>query len=231
MLSYFLREVLNMRYSEFLEKAKSDEYTANQQAIFELIRAIFRGKLAAIKEAISRIDGNVETPIDIEYPKFYVLYPNAEGIEDGSFDDNLPAVIIKPDPINLELAGIRDTIREMGETPAGVVDMLIKREQQIPDELKVGHIQQPDPMIKSLVSAHLFKLIQNGSYKAITELLNQIEGKVAETIRLLGDDVFMTSFDKIAPAGAKKNKDGIYQIENRKVTTLWETNLAKSLNK
>jgi hypothetical protein len=212
MLSYFLRELLNMRYSEFLEKSQSSDY-------------------AAIKEAINRIDGTVDQPIEIEYPKFITLYPNATKVKPGSSKDNLPVVIPKPDPINLELAGIRDTIKEMGETPAGVVDMLIKREEQIPGELKVGHVQLPDPMIKSLVSAHLFKLIQNGSYKAITELLNQIEGKVAEKIRVLGEDVYMTSFDTIAPPGSKKNRDGIYELENKKVTTLWETNLAKSLNK
>lgn len=231
MLSYFLREVLNWRYSEFLANSQKPDYSASQQAIFQLIQAITRGKLAAIKEAISRIDGNVETPIEIEYPKFYMLYPNAESVEEGAIEDSLPAVIEKPDPINLELAGIRDVIREMGELPQGVVDMLLKREMEIPGEITIGAVQEPDPLIKTLVSAHLFRLISNGSYKAITELLNQIEGKVAEKIRLLGDNVYMTSFDKIAPAGAKKNENGIYQVENKKITLLWSNSLGKSLNK
>jgi len=231
MLSYFLREVLNWRYSEFLEKSQSGDYTSGEMAIIQLIRAIFKGKLAAMKEAIARIDGNVEQPVEVEYPKFITLYPNAKSVAEGETDANMPAVIVKPDPINMELAGIRDTIREMGECPSGVVEMLIKRQDEIPGEISVGVLQQPDPMIKSLVAAHLFMLIRNGSYRAITELLNQIEGKVAEKIRVLGEDVYMTSFVEVAPAGAKLNDDGVYQLENAKVTTLWADNLAKSLNK
>lgn len=232
MLSYFLREVLNYRYSEFLQKIESGDHTSNERAIFELIKAIFKGKLSAMREALDRIDGKVEQPLDIEFPKFFTLYPNAKSVEDGETqEDILPAIIEPHTPIDIELAGIRDTIREMGECPSAVVDMLLKRESEIPGELSVGAVQEPDPMIKSLVAAHLFKLISNGSYKAVTELLNQLEGKVAEKIHVLGDDVYLTRFDEIAPAGAKLNKDGIYQIENKTVTTLWETNLAKSLNK
>lgn len=231
MLSEFLREMLNWRYSEFLEKAQSPDYTANQQAIFQLVLAIFKGKLKAMREAIDRIDGKVEIPVNVEYPKFFTLFPNAKEVMGGGAEESLPQVIHKREPINMELAGIRDTIREMGETPASVIDMLLKREAQIPEEMMLGHVEQPDPMIKSLISAHLFKLIQQGNYKAITELLDQIEGKVAETIRLLGEDVYLTSYAEIAPPGAKKNEDGVYQIENKQVTTLWEGSLAKRLNK
>lgn len=223
--------MLNWRYSEFLERSASPDYTASEKAIFGLVNAIFKGKLAAIREAIDRIDGKVEQPINVEFPKFFTLYPMATSVEGGKADDLLPAVVPKKDPINMELAGIRDTIKEMGETSAAVVDMVLKRQEQIPGELKIGYVQKPDPLIKSLISAHLFKLIQNGDYKAITELLDQIEGKVAEKIRLLGDDVFITSYATIAPPGAKKNDDGIYQLENKKVSTLWEGSLTKQLNK
>lgn len=231
MLSVFLREILNWRYSEFLDKVSSGEYTSNEQAIFKLIEAIFNGKLPAIKEAIARIDGNVEQPVEILYPKFYTLYPNAKSSLEGTVEDDLPAVIEKKDPIDMELAGIRDTIREMGECPIGVVEMLIARETEIPKEMKAGILQKPDPMIKSLIAAHMFMLVQKGNYQAITELLNQIEGKVVEKIKLMGDDLYMTCFDEVAPIGAKLNENGVYQIENKQVTNLWTENLAKSLNK
>lgn len=103
-LSYFLRLCLNWRYSEFLQKIDDGDHTSNERAIFELIKAIFKGKLSAMKEALDRIDGKVEQPLDIEFPKFFTLYPNAKEVLPGGTDEDILPAVIKPrDPIDIEL--------------------------------------------------------------------------------------------------------------------------------
>ena len=69
--------------------------------------------------------------------------------------------------------------------------------------------------MKSAIVAGLVKLAHNGKMSAIDEILNQLDGKVAEVYHLLGDDVVTTSYAQKPPAGAVKGENGVYRIENK----------------
>jgi hypothetical protein len=69
------------------------------------------------------------------------------------------------------------------------------------------------------------KLVHDGRISAVFEVFDQIDGKVADKIKILGNDVFITRFDQIAPAGAEKNDDGVYQLAADDMTNIWATRL------
>jgi hypothetical protein len=78
-LGDFLKDVSNWGWDEFVKAEKDNSYTSNQAIIFGLIRSCAMQDLRAIKIAINRLDGKLKTPLKIEMPKIYYLYPNAEG--------------------------------------------------------------------------------------------------------------------------------------------------------
>ena len=83
------------------------------------------------------------------------------------------------------------------------------------------------PMVKSVICANLMILAnEKHNFDAITEIFDQIDGKLVETIQLLGD-MYLTSYALEAPYNAVKNKDGIYQIEQPIITDLWAQKLGR----
>jgi hypothetical protein len=90
------------------------------------------------------------------------------------------------------------------------------------------HEHEPltDPLVKSVIVAGLLKLAHDGNLGAIFEVFDNIDGKLVDVIRILGEDVYLTSYDTIAPAGAKK-VDGVYQMEADNTTSKWAISLGK----
>lgn len=251
-LGKFLREVSNWNWEEFCLAENDPKFTSNEAMIFAVIRACAMEKLDAIKLALNRIDGKLKTPIKIEYPKIFYRFPNAKlpEITDEEIQEHneredrlrhLPggAKIVKgevleqksePEESEPELPSLslRQTLTKMADHPRQVPDAVIKYATDTQQWLK-GNAPEPEekPLVKSVVSAHLLKLAQDRNVDALTEVFDQIDGKLVETLQVLGEDIVITSYALEAPEGAYLNDDGVLQIEAEQAQDLWAKKLGK----
>lgn len=236
-LGNFLREVIDWQWDVFCEAEKSPEYSGYQSSVFALVRACSDGKLSAIKLAIARVDGNVETPVKVEYPKAYLLFPYAEKLALPPAGAAETALLADPNPLeeppeatekteqSLATMTLRETLNKMADE-SRMLPLLIHEQKK-----KVEHGKDLEgekvPLVKSVIAANLLLLAnEKHSFEAITEVFNQIDGKLVETIKLLGD-IYRTSYALEAPYDAVKNKDGIYQIEQTLVSDKWAEKLGR----
>lgn len=258
-LAAFLREVSNWYWDDFLRAEKDGSYTTNEAIIFALVRACVAKNMTAIKLAIDRLDGKLKTPIRIEYPRVYFLYPNAtlpEGTiinnagllvapsSDGESstgvadEDGVPLEgdIIEPrvepeeygEPENLPSLTFRETLAEMSDHPRDVPQQIIDSALQTEQWLRRTS-PPPDEMfrVKAVVAAHLLMMSQKGNMDAIGEVFDSIDGKLVETIQILGDDLYVRSYASLAPPGAVPNKDGVLMIEATESQKMWATKLGQ----
>lgn len=257
-LGQFLREVSNWGWDEYVRAEKDRQYTSNQAIIFALIRACAMQKMDAIKISINRLDGKMKTPVRIEYPKIFYLYPNAkeiEGVQKTTLADAvngtaasqavvqasqertlqlvegdvIPAPDIEPpEEHDLPSMSFRETLQKMAdyprELPEQIVDLALQTEQwlrkQAPQPIDI-------PKVKSVVAAHLLILAQSRNIDALYEVFDQIDGKLVETIQVLGEDIYITSYSTTAPPGAYLNEKGVLQIEATQSQELWASKLGK----
>lgn len=252
-LGKFLTEVSNWQWDDFVRAEHDPKYTSNQAMIFALIRACAMQKMEAIKMSLNRLDGKLKTPIKIEYPKIFYIFPNAKLVA----SEEMPIVdagnkvvgkgrvleppvasgeVLAPPPVaeenDLPSLSLRQTLTKMSdyprELPQAVVELALQTEQWMrkqappPDEI---------PMVKSVVAAHLLILAQSRNVDALGEVFDQIDGKLAETIQLLGDDIYITSYVTIAPPGSYINKDGVVEIEATVAQDLWANKLGREATK
>lgn len=248
-LAKFLREASNWRWDEFWRAERDKQFTTNQAIIFALIRACAMEKMEAIKIALNRIDGKLKTPVRVEMPKVYYLYPYAQlpdtpepasPLPAGSPDEPgevlegelLPAPIHHDstnEPKDLPSMGLRETLAEMSDYPRELPDQIIKLAEETEAWLR-NHGPKPDeiPMVKSVVAAHLLIMAQKRNIDALTEVFDQIDGKLVETIQVLGPDggdIYITMYATTAPPGAKLNSDGVLQIEATQTQETWANKL------
>lgn len=238
------RELMELRWSEFIVREANDDGTNFDTIITALVRAASKGNMRAIQTALDRLDGKIAMEIDVEYPKFYTIYPNARiAADDDSIIDE--SVLSLPSPPPIDTYKLRQLVGDStveDELPTGslraVLDRMLHAKKKIPlvilQSAEYIEQQQPaemDPLVKSVIVAGLMKLVHDGKMSAVFEVLEQIDGKVADKLKVLGNDVYMKRFDEIAPAGAVKNEQGIYQIEADNVTNSWVLRLEKEQNK
>ncbi len=235
-LGNFLREVIDWQWDVFCEAEKSPDYSGYQSSVFALVRACSDGKLSAIKLAIARVDGNVETPVKVEYPKAYTLFPYAEKLALPPAGAAETALLADPDPLpeppkaeepeqSLATMTLREALNAMADE-SRMVPLLIheqKKKVERKEELPDNEI----PLVKSVIAANLIILAnEKHSFEAITEIFNQIDGKLVEVIKVMGD-MYLTSYALEAPHNAVKNKDGVYQIEQTMISDRWAEKLGK----
>lgn len=241
-LGNFLAEVINWQWDKFCKAENDHNYTGYQAAVFSLIRTCSDAKLGAIRLAIDRVDGKIETPIKIEYPKVWLLYPNAEkiagpstpAIESGIVEhphipETPPADVHEEEPVSAATMTLRQTLKELADSPRMVTQLILRRKLEVERDLNnVKDGKDADkkvPLVKSVIAANLLNLAEKNNFEAITEVFDQIDGKLVETIRILGDDIYLTQYALEAPAGAVKNKDGIYMLEGKEIAELWRQKL------
>jgi hypothetical protein len=75
------------------------------------------------------------------------------------------------------------------------------------------------------------KLVHDGRMGAVFEVFDQLDGKVADKYKILGGDVHFKNYATIAPAGAVRNEDGIYQVYSDKITNSWVARLEQTRGK
>jgi hypothetical protein len=238
-LGPFLQKVANWHWNEFVEAEHSDDYTSNESIIFALIRACVMERMDAIRLSLHRLDGKLVTPIKIEYPKIYFLFPNAVALDKSEVNrELLPApevetgeIIVsesEAEPHDIEKMSLRETLALMGSYPRSfpraVVKLALETEQWMN-----GQGKQPDeiPRVKTVVAAHLLVMAQSRDIGALTEVFDQLQGKLVETLQVLGDDIKITNYSAIAPPGAERNKDGVYQIEAKAAQDSWAAKLKR----
>lgn len=237
------RRIVDMRWSEFVEIEHSLDSNNFDSAIAAIIRACKKGNLRAIQMGLDRLDGKIAAELDIELPKFYYIYPNAtKVVDEASIVDleelekvEIPeSVTISSTPagpadmdeqmsaeVELPSGQLRPVLEKMLHSPRSIVkDILDSADAVDKHDYSVG-----DPMVKSVIVAGLMKLVHDGRISAVFEVFDQIDGKVADKLKVLGNDVYMKRYDLIAPAGAVKNEEGVYQLEAETTTSLWVNKL------
>lgn len=251
-LGGFLQEVFNWDWSQFARAEFDKNFSTSEAIIFTLVRACAIQKLSAIKLALDRLDGKLKTPVQIEMPKVYYIFPHAKlerpdapaptpPLAPGPAADDLaspdvltgellplpePAPEAEPDPDVLTELSLRETLSKMSELPRELPEAIIQSAEQTEQWVK-HNAPQPEviPRVKSVVAAHLLMMAQNRNLDAITEVFDQIDGKLVETIQVLGEDIYITSYATVAPEGAVVNDEGILQIEATDTQNLWADKL------
>jgi hypothetical protein len=72
-------------------------------------------------------------------------------------------------------------------------------------------------------------MAQNRSIDALGEVFDSIDGKLAETFQVLGEDLYITNYGFMAPDNAYVNEDGVMQVEAMKSQDMWAQKLGKGL--
>jgi len=229
------RDVIELKWSEFATLEKNDQSTNFTSIISAITRACMGGSLRAIQTALDRIDGKIAMEIDVEYPKFYILYPEAtKKSDDPAIIDIDPIALPEPAELavvesddELPTGSLRAVLERMLDSPKKIVTDIIVAAERV----DAGNLTGGDPMVKSVIVAGLMKLVHDGKIGAVFEVFDQIDGKVADKVKILGDDVFMKRYDTIAPANAEKNENGIYQVSADNVTNAWVARLEQRKDK
>lgn len=246
-LGTFLSEVIHWTWDEFCRAEKDYNYTGYEGAVMSLLRNCSDGKLNAIKLAIDRVDGKVETPVKVEYPKVFILFPHAKTVALGPPEPDSPQALLAPpedfdslseepaqpeeEKVHVATMSLRQTVEKMADAPRKVPHVIHKRkkdiEKMIEGDEDTSQIENI-PLVKSVVAANLILLAtEAGKFEAITELFDQIDGKLVETIRILGEDMYLESYVLEAPYGAQKNKDGVYYLEAPQIAGTWKNKFKK----
>jgi len=207
------------------------------------VRTCSEGKLGAIKLAIDRVDGKVITPIKFEFPKVYITFPNATTkaeLPAGSIAPEESSVVVSDEPAepeedtsNIATMSLKQTLEKMADSPRVVTSVILDRKRRVESCLANGDElddNENTPLVKSVIAANLLHLAENHNFEAIVEVFDRIDGKLVETISVIGEDMYISSYITEAPAGAVKNKDGIYQIEAREVENIWYEKLKSKVS-
>lgn len=246
-LAKFLREISNWSWEEFVKAEKDKQYTTNESIIFALIRSCAMQELAAIKISLNRLDGKLKTPVKVEMPKVFYLFPNAKlpdgisapvgppaepGAKPGTealIGEIIPAPKkTKTEEKDLPSMSLRETLREMSDYPRELPEAIIQLAEQTHRWIQQQGPKPPEiPKVKSVVAAHLLIMAQKRNIDALTEVFDQIDGKLVETIQILGEDIYITSYANAAPEGAYLNEDGILQMEAVAAQQMWANKLGE----
>ena len=223
MEGYNLSDVADWEWKDFIIARNGDTKSEYEDAILELIYSIADEKtsLSAIKKSIERVDGKQPENIKVEYPKFYMRYPYAKNIDKligkGTVASTVAPEVKMPAP-EMATAGIRGAIADVSSRPKGSAAKVLEIARRFIED--PAYQSRVSIKVKEVVASALIVLSKT-KQSAMEELLNQIDGKVAVTYKLLGDDVYLTDYGIEAPLGGFLDKDGIYVIESKNVTDTW----------
>jgi len=233
-LAAFLKEVSGWDWYDFIKAESDPKYTTRQSIVFALIRAAAMEDLRAITTSLNRLDGKMEVPIQVITPKIYFLYPNATEVAHIIEGETLEKVEIGPSKKITIMAeyeveeempsqSFRDTMEKMATRSRSLPKQIIDCQEQW-EAFAHNRGQAPEQTVKvsSVVAARLLKMAQNRDMKALDEVFNQLDGKLVETVRVVGEDMYIMQFGSIAPAGSIRNEKGVYQIEApSRMTQMW----------
>jgi len=228
-------ELLHINWIEFIKLEHDENASSDEAMLTGLIRACADGDMRSIKTAFARSDGEVEIPVQVKTPKFYVRYLSAREKEEGPKQiESKEKIEEEKSEYDMATAKLRETLNEMRKAPKKIVAMILGMRTRVDESFKNGSPMPPEesvPMVKSVIVANLLHLAGYGNSNAVTEVFNQIDGKLIKTITLIGgEDIYVDNFiDEIAPAHAIKDENGNYVAENKAMTSLWLRGFAKNV--
>lgn len=222
-------EIIHLEWGEFVELENDKAASVDDVVLCSLIRACAdTDDIAAIKLAFDRVDGLLETLIEIKVPKFYTRYLKAKEIEEGPKQIEAPGDAKKDEPGKYDpaTAKLRETLKEMRSLPRDVIRVILLYRKRIDKGVTV----ETQPKVKAVIVANLLKHVTKGRFRAIELVFDQIDGKLPKAINLLGGaDVYVDDHTAlVAPPHATKDKDGYYIAENQLMTTAWLRGFANS---
>lgn len=224
-------EMIHMTWSEFVKLEQDKSASVDDGVLCSLIRICAdTDDMSAIKLAFDRVDGLLETPIEIKVPKFYVRYVMAKEIEAGTKEIEAAEDVKKEKTSTYDpaTAKLRETLLEMRSMPQDVIRVVRLYKKHIDEDKK--RATDHDPMVKSVIVANLLRNVRRGRYKAIELVFDQIDGKLTRTITLLGgEDVYVDDYTTLlAPKHSVKDESGYYIAENKAITNTWIRGFAQS---
>lgn len=227
-------ELLHMNWGDFVKIESDDEVTSDEAMLCGLIRACADGDMRSIKTAFARSDGEVEIPVQVKTPKFYIKYLNATGKEQDEKQLESGATKTEEKSYDIATAKLRETLNEMRKAPKKIVTMVLGMRTRVDNDFKQGNPLPGDeviPMVKSVIVANLLHLAGYGNSNAVTEVFNQIDGKLVKTITLLGgEDVYIDNLHtEIAPSHAFKDDKGNWIAEDKIMTNAFLKGFAQKV--
>lgn len=222
-------ELIHMNWGDFVLLERDKSASVDDGVLCSLIRVCAdTDDIAAIKLAFDRVDGLQATPIEVKVPKFYIRYPKATEIEEGTKQIEAPESSKKDKTSSYDpaTAKLRETLVEMRGMPQDVIRVVRLYKKHIDEGKESKH----DPMVKSVIVANLLRNVRKGRFRAIELVFDQIDGKLTKTITLLGgDDVYVDNPNiTVAPAHAIKDESGCYIAEDKAMTNIWLRGFASS---
>lgn len=221
-------EIIHLEWGEFIKLEQDKGASVDDVILCSLIRVCAdTDDIAAIKLAFDRVDGLLDTLIEIKVPKFYTRYLKATEQEAAPKQLEAPTEVVddksKYDPATAKL---RETLKEMRGMPRDVIRVVLLYKKRLDKGVKVDH----EPMVKSVIVANLLRHVTKGRFRAIELVFDQIDGKLPKAINLLGGaDVFVDDYiETVAPAHALQDENGVYYAENQLMTTAWLRGFANS---
>jgi hypothetical protein len=129
---------------------------------------------------------------------------------------------------DLPSMGFRETLAAMSDYPRDVPEMITAFALQTEQWMR-EQAPEPEniPMVKSVVAAHLLIMAQSRNMDAIGEVFDSIDGKLVETLQVLGEDIYINIYSEHAPPGAVPNADGVLQIEATQAQEQWANKLGR----
>lgn len=229
-------ELIHMEWDVFYALEHDKNRTVDDDVLCTLIRICAdTDDIAAIKLAFDRIDGLLETLINVKVPKFYTRYVNATSVEAGTSALEAPGdtPVEQQSDYDPATAKLRETLKEMRSMPQDVIRVVKLYKKRIEKAMDAGIVIPPEqrrPMVKSVIVANLLKNVQKGRFKAVELVFDQIDGKLPKTIALLGgEDVYVDDYNIIeAPVGSELGEDGVWFAENKVMTAIWIRGFANS---
>jgi hypothetical protein len=222
----FFEELIEKRWSYFIS-LDPKELNSNQMSIVALVKACRKKNLKAIKAGMNRIDGKLAIQIEVEQPRFYMEFPNAP--TDGlPTEPKTTSFTKKVEDEHIPTTGLRNTLRVLGRAKTGAVDTVLDMADQV-ERLNLDGITPPessDPFVKSIIMASLLSMGHAGDLTAIFEILDTIDGVVADKVQLLGDDVVIQNHSLTLPPEAYIGPNGFPIVEMAKVANSFGQALA-----
>jgi hypothetical protein len=217
----FFEFLIEQRWSYFVS-LDTEELNNNQMSIVALVKACRSKNLKAIKAGMNRIDGKLAVVVEVEQPRFYMEYPNAPttGLLEAPKVDTFKK---KAEDEHIPTTGLRNTLRVLGNAKTGAVNHLLDLAGQV-ERLAMDGITPADkqnPFVKSIIMASLLSMGHSGDLTAIFEILDTIDGVVADKVKLLGDDVVLQNHSLVAPPGAYLGPNGVPTMDMASQANAW----------
>lgn len=224
-------EIIHMEWGEFVALEQNKFASVDDVVLCSLVRVCAdTDDIAAIKLAFDRVEGLLETLIEIKVPKFYTRYLKATEIEPAPKQIEAAKDEPQDDPSKYDpaTAKLRETLKKMRDMPRDVIRVIRLAAKHI-DEGKFPK-DKPQPSVKAVIVANLLKHVTKGRFRAIELVFDQIDGKLPKAINLLGGaDVYVDDYTElVAPAHAQLDEKGVYYAENQVMTTAWLRGFANS---